>query len=76
MEAILVTAENDFTSVIPREVRLQHDVMLATRVDGQPHSRRARGPIQFVIDMDACENSTVAREGHLVWMAARIEAAR
>ncbi len=75
-DAIMVTAENDFTSTIERTVWETVDVLIATRVDGRPHSRRARGPIQFVIDMDAYANSGVAREEHLVWMAARIEAAQ
>ncbi|MEM1386209.1 MAG: molybdopterin-dependent oxidoreductase [Pseudomonadota bacterium] len=74
--AILVTAENDFSATIPREVWETHDVLVATRVDDKPHSRRARGPIQIVIDMAAYEASEVAREEHLVWMAARIEAVK
>jgi hypothetical protein len=75
-EAILVTAENDFTATIPKAVWQDLDMLVATRVDGQPHTRRARGPIQFVIGMDAYTASGIAREEHLVWMAARIEAIR
>lgn len=71
--AIRVTAENDFSSVIRREVWRSVPILIATRVDGTPHSRRARGPIQFVIDMDAYQASDVASESDLVWMAARIE---
>lgn len=76
VDAILVTAENDFTATLPRALWETVDVVVVTRVDGRPHSRRARGPIQFVIDMDAYEASDVALEDHLVWMAARIEAIR
>lgn len=71
--AIRVTAENDFSSVIRREVWMSVPILVATRVDGNPHSRRARGPIQFVIDMEAYQGSDVASESDLVWMAARIE---
>lgn len=74
-EAILVTAENDYTTRLPRTLWQDIEVLIATRVEGQPHSRRARGPFQFVIDMEQLETSEVANEGHLVWMAARIEAA-
>ena len=70
---ILVTAENDYTVTIPRQIWMELDVLVATRVNGAPHSRRARGPIQFVIDMDSYQNHAAAREDHLVWMAARIE---
>ncbi|MDX8354689.1 molybdopterin-dependent oxidoreductase [Cognatiyoonia sp. IB215182] len=70
---IRVTAENDYATVIPRAVWEDVPVLIATRVDGQPHSRRERGPIQFVIPMEAYSSSTVAKESHLVWMAARIE---
>lgn len=73
--AIVVTAENDYTTEIPRELWEDIQVLIATRVEGQPHSRRHRGPIQFVIDMGQMEASEIANEGHLVWMAARIEAA-
>jgi hypothetical protein len=76
VDAILVTAENDYTATIPREVWEQADVLIATRVNGQPHSRRSRGPIQFVIAMEEFKGSAVAIEDHLVWMAARIETAQ
>lgn len=72
--AILVTAENDFTATIPRALWEAVDILVATRVDGRPHSRRARGPIQFVIHMDEYSQHPLTREEHLVWMAARIEA--
>lgn len=70
---ILVTAENDYTSVIPRAVWETEPFLVATRVNGAPISRRARGPILFVIEATAYEASDIAREAHLVWMAARIE---
>ena len=71
--AIRVTAENDFSSVIRREVWQSVPILVATRVDGRPHSWRARGPIQFVMDMDAYTASEAASESDLVWMAAKIE---
>ncbi len=74
-DAITVTAENDYKTTIPRELWESVDVLIATRVDGRAHTRRARGPIQFVMDIHEMEASPVANEGHLVWMAARIEAA-
>jgi hypothetical protein len=76
VDAILVTAENDYTATIPRAVWEQTAVLVATRVNGQPHSRRSRGPIQFVIAMEEFNSSEVALEDHLVWMATRIEAAQ
>lgn len=72
-DEIMVTAENDYTVTIPRKIWMELDVLIATRVNGAPHSRRARGPIQFVIDMDAYQSHADVREDHLVWMAARIE---
>ena len=75
VDAIEVTAENEYAVTIPREIWETLDVLVATRVDGQPHSRRARGPIQFVIDMDSYTASDAAREDYLVWMVARIEPA-
>ena len=75
-EAIAVTAENEYQVTIPRIIWQELDVLVATRVDGRQHSRRNRGPIQFVISADEYGTSPDAREDHLVWMAARIEAAR
>lgn len=73
--SVVVVAENDYRTVIEREIWESVDILVATRVDGKPHSRRARGPIQFVIDRDAFEASSLTSESNLVWMAARIEAA-
>lgn len=72
--SIRVTAENDYTTVIERALLDELDILVATRVDGQAHSRRHRGPIQFVLDADAFAASEIASESNFVWMAARIEA--
>lgn len=71
--AIRIVAENDFASKMEREVWETLPILIATRVDGQPHNRRERGPIQFIIDADDYASSDVASESHLVWMASRIE---
>lgn len=76
VEAIQVTAENEYSVTIPRAVWEETDILVATRVDGRAHTRRARGPIQFVIDMDSYLRSDIIREDHMVWMAARIEPVR
>lgn len=72
-DAIAVTAENDYRTVIEREIWETVEILVATRVDGRAHSRRARGPIQFVIDQEMFEESDLASESNMVWMAARIE---
>jgi hypothetical protein len=71
---ILVTAENDFQTTISKELLDSVQILIATRVDGMPHSRRLRGPIQFVIDSKVFAESPLTTESNLVWMAARIEA--
>lgn len=71
--AIRVVAENEFESIIEHSVWEAAPILLATRVEGRPHSRRTRGPIQFVVSMDDYDGSPVIAERHLVWMAARIE---
>lgn len=73
-ESILVTAENDYSTTLVRELLDSVDILIATRVDGRPHSRRARGPIQFVIDSETFNASELTAESNFVWMAARIEA--
>ena len=73
-DAIRVTAENDYSTVIDRALLDTVDILVATRVDGRAHTRRARGPIQFVIDLEAHENSDLTSDSNLVWMVARIEA--
>ena len=72
--SIAVMAENDYRTVIPQAVWQEVDILVATRVNGRAHSRRARGPIQFVIDMETFNASELTSESNLVWMAARIEA--
>lgn len=71
--AIEVTAENDYTVVIERDVWTERPALIATRVDGAPHTREARGPLQFVFPMDADpETAEPSFEGNWVWLAARI----
>ncbi|MXQ08805.1 hypothetical protein GQ651_13185 [Alphaproteobacteria bacterium GH1-50] len=72
-DSLLVTAENDYTTVFERIVWQSEPILVATRVNGRPISRRERGPILFVLEAGAYASSDVAREQHLVWMAARIE---
>ena len=74
VESIRVTAENDFATIMNRTLLDEVEILVATRVDGHAHSRRARGPIQFVIDNETYETSPHTDEANLVWMAARIEA--
>lgn len=70
---IRVIAENDFAIEMPREVWESTPILVATRVDGRPHTRRERGPIQFVIPMEVYADNENLREAYWVWMAARIE---
>ena len=76
LDAVEVTAENDYTVTIEREVWTSVPILVATRVNGQPHNRRERGPIQFVMDMNQYRSSPVAAERHWVWMAATIKPAQ
>lgn len=73
VDSILVTAENDYTTTMERALLDSVQILVATRVDGKPHSRRARGPIQFVIDSQAYAASDLTSESNFVWMASRIE---
>ncbi len=72
-QSIAVTAENDYTTVLSAELIETVDILVATRVDGRAHTRRARGPIQFVIDQEVFETSDLTDEANYVWMVARIE---
>lgn len=72
LDQITIRAENDFVVTMDRKVWEAEDFLIATRVDGQAHSRRARGPLQFVLDWDAYVTSDVATESHLAWMAVEI----
>ena len=74
--AIVVTAENEFTATFDRRAMMAAPILIATRVDGEAHSRRARGPIQFVIAEQDMMDSDAFEESHLVWMVTRIEAYR
>ena len=68
-----IVAENDYAVIVPQEVWATHGALLATRVDGRPHSRRARGPLQIVFDMQARPDTGLASfEGNWVWMVAWI----
>lgn len=73
VDSILVTAENDYATTMERELLDSVTILVATRVDGERHSRRARGPIQFVIDSETYAASDLTSESNFVWMAARIE---
>lgn len=71
--AIEVTAENDYAVVIERDVWTERPALIATRVDGAPHTRKARGPLQIVFPMDADPRTAEpVFEGNWVWLAARI----
>jgi hypothetical protein len=74
--AIRVTAENGFAVIIPRAVWTTYPCLIATRVDGKAHSRRARGPLQFVFDMSGSPAvGDILFEQNWVWMAQRIDVA-
>jgi hypothetical protein len=66
---IQVIAENDFISELPAVVWDTDNVLIATRVEGKAHTRRMRGPIQFIIPATLYENNPDMREAYLVWMA-------
>ena len=75
-EAIRVIAENDYAVVIEAETWKRWPILVATRVNGKPHTRRERGPIQFVLPMSDDPSSGAKGHGkNWVWMAARIEVA-
>lgn len=74
VSAIRVIAENDYAVTIPAEVWETWPVLVATRVNGEPHTRRERGPIQFVLPMSEDASAGEGPAVHYwVWMAARIE---
>ncbi len=74
VDAILVRAEDDYSTVIQQAVWESLDILIATRVDGKAHTLRARGPFQFVIDMEAHERSKYMSSTNMPWMANRIAA--
>jgi hypothetical protein len=73
IDAVTVLAENDYKTVLPRELWEDVKILVATRINGGPISRRERGPFLFVIDMESLNKSELATSAHLVWMASRIE---
>lgn len=74
MEMIAVAAENDYVVRFNRVIWSTVPILVATRVNGAPISRRERGPIQFVIDADAMvEHDDILSERYLVWMAASLK---
>lgn len=75
IDRILVTAENDYSTTIDIADLDRVDVLVATRVDGRPHRKRERGPIQFVIGDADFAQSGIESQSIFVWMAARIEPA-
>ena len=70
---IRIVAENDWAVEMPRAIWESTPILVATRVNGAPHSRRERGPIQFIIPMEDYQSNPEMRESYWVWMAARIE---
>ena len=71
---IKIVAENDYAVTLPQKAWMCAAAMIATRVDGQAHKRRARGPLQIVFPMSA--NAEYGKQDYLrywVWMLARIE---
>ena len=56
-DAIRVVAENDYAVVIPSEVWKKWPILVATRVNGKAHSRRERGPLQFILPMSDAPES-------------------
>lgn len=75
VSTIDVVAENDFLSVFEAEAWETGAFLIATRVNGEAHSRRQRGPIQFVVDSGTYYATAAITESHLVWMAATIRPA-
>ena len=76
VDAIRVIAENDYAVTITAETWKRWPILVATRVNGKPHTRRERGPIQFVLPMsDFPEAGAKGHGKNWVWMAARIEVA-
>lgn len=72
--AITVEAENGYAVEIPAQIWKRWPVLVATRVNGRPHGRRQRGPIQFILPMsDDAATGASENEAYWVWMAARIE---
>ena len=76
-DAIRVIAENGYAVEIERRVWERWPILIATRVNGAAHSRRSRGPLQFVLPMsDDPEAGASHMASNWVWMAERIELVR
>lgn len=73
-QTLMVTAENGYQVVLERDVWTKHDPLVATRVNGAGHTRRERGPIQLVFDMDADPETGSSRfQKNWVWMLSQID---
>lgn len=73
-DAIRVIAENGYAVEIERRVWETWPVLIATRVDGKAHSKRQRGPLQFILPMSQdVRSGTGLMTSNWVWMAERIE---
>lgn len=51
-ETLKVTALNDYSADVPVSDFLEHDVMLATRMNGAPMSVREKGPLFIIYPFD------------------------
>ena len=69
---IRAIAENDYSTSIEREIWEQAPVLIATRVNGRPLSRRERGPLLIVVPQEEFERHEFISERHLVWMISEI----
>lgn len=73
--AIRVVAENDYgVTFLPDEIA-SAPVVIATRLNGKPMTRRGRGPFFFAIDADEVANDAGLNGRHLVWFARTIRPA-
>ncbi|MBO6636868.1 MAG: molybdopterin-dependent oxidoreductase [Roseitalea sp.] len=73
-EAVLVRAVDNYTQTIPREDWQSGPLLLATRQDGIPLTRRTQGPTRIVYPLkDQPAYDTALRKPRWVWMLASIE---
>lgn len=68
LDAIVVTAQNDYEVRVERSAWQAAPIMVATRLNGQAYSLRELGPFQFVVDADSVKDKAAIGERHLVWM--------
>lgn len=73
LPAVRLVAENDFSTTIERPVWESAPVLIATRVNGEPLTRRQRGPLLIVVPQEEFERHEFILERHLVWMISRIQ---